>query len=247
MYNSTFMSKKLFNPESDDPFKLSRTKIEEFIECPRCFYLNVRLGISHPSLPAFSLNSAVDTLLKKEFDIHRANGEQHPLMKTYGIDAVPYDNGKLKEWRNKGISFHHKETNFVVFGKVDDVWIGKSGEIFIVDYKATSTSQAITLDGDQKDRIKREVEVYQWLFRKNGFLVSDIAYFVFCNANRDRKAFDGKLEFDVKILPYKGNDDWVEEKLKEMKECLMKDTIPSPSPNCEYCRYIERSWEVLRS
>ena len=30
-----------------------------------------------------------DTLLKKEFDIHRARDTQHPLLEKYGIDARP--------------------------------------------------------------------------------------------------------------------------------------------------------------
>jgi hypothetical protein len=30
------------------------------------------------------LNIAVDELLKKEFDLHRAEGTKHPLMEQYG-------------------------------------------------------------------------------------------------------------------------------------------------------------------
>jgi hypothetical protein len=52
-------------------YKISRSKIELFTECPRCFYLEVVKGVKRPSMPGFSLNSAVDELLKKEFDILR--------------------------------------------------------------------------------------------------------------------------------------------------------------------------------
>ena len=47
------------------------------------------MGIGQPPGYPFSLNSAVDTLLKKEFDMHRAKGTAHPLMDAYGLDAVP--------------------------------------------------------------------------------------------------------------------------------------------------------------
>ncbi len=232
-----------FNQRQKDSLKLSRAKIEEFVQCPRCFYLDVKLGIPRPSFPAFTLNSAVDSLLKKEFDIHRANGEKHPLMKAYKIDAIPYDNEKLKEWRNKGIFFHHKETDFLIYGKVDDVWIDREGKLIIVDYKATSTNQEITLDGIYKEGYKREVEVYQWLFRKNGFRVSDLTYFVYCNASLDRKAFDGKLEFEIKLIPYQGDDSWIEPILFKIKDCLEKNKIPDPNPNCEYCAYRQKAKE----
>ena len=52
-------------------WKLSRSKIDLFVECPRCFYLDNKLGIKRVQFPAFLLNSAVDALFKKEFDIHR--------------------------------------------------------------------------------------------------------------------------------------------------------------------------------
>jgi len=35
---------KLFDPRSDKPFVLSRSKVELFIDCPRCFYLDRGLG-----------------------------------------------------------------------------------------------------------------------------------------------------------------------------------------------------------
>jgi hypothetical protein len=79
-----------FDPKSKEPFRISRSKIDLFTECPRCFYLDQRLGIKRPDTPPFSLNNAVDLLLKKEFDIHRADATAHPLMKAYGLDAVPF-------------------------------------------------------------------------------------------------------------------------------------------------------------
>src|SRR3990172_6046990 len=98
-YNSN-RKRNLYNPNSTEPFRLSRGKIDLFIKCPRCFYLDRRLGIGQPPGYPFSLNSAVDKLLKKEFDIHRAQGTSHPLMKTYKIDAIPLAHEKIDEWRD---------------------------------------------------------------------------------------------------------------------------------------------------
>jgi len=61
-------ARKLFDPDSDKPFALSRSKVELFQDCPRCFYLDRRLGIARPPGFPFNLNSAVDALLKTEFD-----------------------------------------------------------------------------------------------------------------------------------------------------------------------------------
>lgn len=78
-YNSQRKS-NLYDPNSKESFRISRTKIELFLDCPRCFYLDRRLGVSRPPGFPFSLNNAVDALLKQEFDIHRAQGTKHPLI-----------------------------------------------------------------------------------------------------------------------------------------------------------------------
>ncbi len=235
--------KRLFDPESTKPFKLSRTKIDMFLNCPRCFYLDRRLGVSQPSGFPFTLNSAVDHLLKKEFDIHRAENRSHPLMEHYKIDAVPFVHEKMDEWRNnfRGIQYLHKPTNFLIFGAIDDIWIDRNEQLFIVDYKSTSTNKKISLDDEWKIAYKRQMEIYQWLFRKNEFNVSDIGYFVYCNGKKDSEAFDGKLDFDIEILPYEGNDSWVEKTIIQARECLESNEIPQSNHECEYCNYRKAS------
>lgn len=239
-------STRIYDPKSSEPFKLSRTKVDMFLNCARCFYLDRRLGVGRPSTPPFSLNSAVDALLKKEFDVHRAHGTRHPLVKEYGIYAVPFEHEKMDEWRDslrRGIQFHHKGTHFILAGGIDDVWVDAEGALNIVDYKATSKTSEVNLDADWQIGYKRQVEFYQWLFRRNDFTVSNTAYFVYCNGQTDREAFDGKLEFEIKIIPYEGNDEWVEPTLQDIKECLMGD-LPDPSPTCEYCTYRKLATEI---
>ena len=140
-YYNPNRTRNLYDKTAKELFRLSRSKIDLFLNCPRCFYLDRKLGVAQPPGFPFSLNSAVDKLLKKEFDIHRANGTQHPLMKTYGIDAVPLDHEKIDEWRDSlrgGITLQIDGSNVVVTGGVDDIWINPKKEYIIVDYKATS-------------------------------------------------------------------------------------------------------------
>ena len=191
-----------------------------------------------PGFP-LNLNTAVDTLLKKEFDIHRAKAAAHPLMKAYGIDAVPFVHENLNEWRANftGVQYLDKKTNFLLTGAVDDVWQSPDGELIVVDYKATSKEAEVTLDAPWQDGYKRQMEFYQWLLRKNGFKVSDTGYFVYCNGRTDKEAFDGKLEFDIKIIPYTGNDKWVAKTITAARKCLMSDNLPASGKSCDYCVY----------
>ncbi len=231
----------LYDSKVAEPFKLSRSKIDLFLNCPRCFYYDRKLGVSRPPGFPFALNSAVDHLLKLEFDIHRANGTKHPLIEKYGIDAQPVAHADLDKWRHNftGIQHTHPLTNFLVFGAIDDLWINSKGEYIVVDYKSTSKDEEITeLNKDWQDGYKRQMEVYQWLLRQNGYKVSDTGYFVYCNGQTDRKAFDGKLEFDITLIPYKGDDSWVEKTLIKAHACLNNSDIPEASPDCDYCNYV---------
>jgi len=219
---------------------LSRSKIDLFLQCPRCLYLDRRLGVGRPPSFPFTLNSAVDSLLKQEFDVHRAKGERHPLMKAYEVDALPLTHEKLNAWRDafSGIQYLHEESNFLIFGAIDDVWVTSAGEYVIVDYKATSTNERIvSLSKDWHIGYKRQMEIYQWLFRKNGFPVSSTGYFVYCNGKKDGRAFDGKLEFEVTLIPYQGSDEWIESVIEKIRECLMSDIPPAPGRDCDYCAY----------
>jgi len=208
------------------------------------------LGVAQPPGYPFSLNSAVDALLKKEFDIHRSARTPHPMMSAYGLDAVPFKHEKMNEWRDAlrgGITYTDKETNFFVTGGVDDVWQDvKSEELIIVDYKATSKSDEVNLDADWQIGYKRQMEVYQWLFRQNGFKVSSTGYFVYCNGDADKEAFDGKLEFDIKLLPYKGDPSWIPQAIKDIKVCLDSEKIPAPGAECDYCAYRTAAGEALQ-
>ena len=241
--NYRVRERNLYEAHSRAPFRISRSKIDLFTECPRCFWLDGRFGVKRPDMPAFTLNNAVDELLKREFDIHRANGSAHPLMKSYGVDAVPFAHAKMELWRDalrNGIEYVHPETNLSVRGGIDDIWVTPNGEIIIVDYKATSKRKEIEL----YDSYKRQVEAYQWLFRQNGFKVADTAYFVYVNGKADAKSFDGKLEFDVQLIPHKGDTSWIEGTLLKIKKTLISEEIP-PVGECDYCLYREAAGKTL--
>jgi CRISPR/Cas system-associated exonuclease Cas4 (RecB family) len=228
------------------PFKISRSKIDLFVECPRCFWLDRVLGIKRPSTPPFQINKAIDELLKKEFDEFRKNKVAHHWMTEHKIDAIPFEHRDLNKWRENfvGIQYLHGPTNLLVFGAIDDVWVTPKGELIIVDYKATSKKSEVNLDSDWQIIYKRQMEIYQWLFRQNGFEVNPTGYFVYANGISDADGFFNKVEFRTKIIPYKGNDEWIEPTLVKIKDCLegeMPNGIGKAvmGGDCEYCMYAK--------
>jgi hypothetical protein len=235
-------TRNIYDPLQHEPFKLSRSRIDLFLSCPRCFYIDRRLGVDRPPGFPFAINSAVDSLLKNEFDTLRYAGETHPLIKKFGIDARPVAHDMLNEWREnfKGVQYHDAKTNFIITGAIDDLWIDSHGAYIVVDYKSTAKSEPVTElgDGGHYDAYRRQMEVYQWLLRKNGLTVSNTGYFVYCTGQPDNERFDAHVQFDMRVIPYTGNDAWVEDTLRNIKNTLDSDIIPNASNECDYCLYV---------
>lgn len=233
-----------YQPGQRAPFKVSRSKIELFMQCQRCFWLDVRKKIKRPEGPPFNINKAIDALFKKEFDVYRLKGEPHPLMLAHGIKARPYAHEKLDDWRETfvGVQHQHVATNLLVFGGIDDVWVDDvTGEVIVVDYKATAKDREVNIDASWQISYKRQVEVYQWLLRQNGLAVSNIAYFVYANGRLDADGFNDRIDFRTKVIPYTGNDAWIEPTIHKMKACMEGD-MPAVGDSimggeCEFCAY----------
>ena len=235
-------SKNIYKPDSEKPFKLSRSKVDNFVSCKRCFYIDRRLGVGHPPGFPFNINSAVDELLKKEFDQYREAGKPHPNMDSVNRNLIPYKHDQLDEWREnfKGVQYLHEDTKLIFTGAVDDLWLDTdSNEVVVVDYKATAKNSEVTIDADWQQGYRRQMDFYQWLLRKNGLQVSDIGYFVYCNGDKQKPSFDNKVHFDVSVLEYKGDGSWIEDTIVQIKQLLDQDSVPEYSVNCDYCTYIQ--------
>lgn len=241
--------RNIFDPASSVPFPLSRSKIELFLSCPRCFYLDRRLGVAPPRGFPFNLNDAVDGLLKKEFDGYRERQEPHPLVAEADLSLVPMRHDNLEVWRDPftGVRYHHESSNFIVFGGIDDVWTDTDGAVYVVDYKATSKEGEVNVDAGWQRSYKNQIEIYQWLLHHNGFTVSDTGYFVYTNGDRSADAFDNALRFKTKLIPYKGKTDWIDGALLRARDLLCAETVPVCGNYCDYCPYREAAGKSFRS
>lgn len=239
-----------YTPGQKAAYKFSRSKIELYMQCKRCFWLDARLKIKRPDTPPFRINQAIDELFKKEFDTYRKEGKPHPIMKDNQIKAVPYAHEKLDDWRHNftGVVYVHPETNLHIFGAIDDVWVNDDGELIVVDYKATAKDKPVSISADWQISYKRQMEVYQWLLRQNGFKVSDTGYFVYTNGRFDMDGFNDRMEFTTTLIPYTGKDNWVEPTVQAMKTCIEGD-MPEVGDNimggpCAYCTYARQRTEL---
>ncbi len=263
-----------YKPDHESPYEVSRSRIEAFINCPACFWLDRVKGVKFPGMPPFLLNSATDTLLKKDFDQYRELQKPHPFMERNGLShLVPFQHADFHSWTQSlqlGFRTYHESSNLIIGGGLDDVWHDpKTNELFLVDYKSTagkrsedlSKLEPITLEGRWKEGYKRQMDIYQWIMNEKtkedlkDFKVSNVGYFVYVNGDQHfedgmlRKDEDkADMSFDVQLLTYKGNHDWVEKEILNLKQCLEADQCPEHAQTghgpkgidpCEYHTFFE--------
>jgi hypothetical protein len=199
------------------------------------------MKIRRPDFPPYTLNNAIDFLLKKEFDLHRKKAEVHPFLKEIKLNYVPANNPSLQKWRNYkyGISHLVENLDLEIYGAIDDIWENINKEIIIIEYKCSAQKKRITeLNGNYHNQIKRQLDLYNWLLNKNEENVSKYGYFLFCNLKTETDNFNANLNFDLDLIKYECKTDWIMNVLNEISNCLKNENIPEENKNCKYCSYI---------
>jgi len=185
-----------------------------------------------------AVSLAVDELFKREFDAYRERQEPHPLFATVGLDAVPLKDDRMNAWRTNftGVRWLDTETNWTLFGAVDDLWLGPDGRVFVADYKATAKREQPSTDTLYRS-YPRQAEVYQFLVAQQGFEVNDRAWFVYANGIKTADAFDDTLRFNTTLVPYDGDRSWVLETFRAAVALATSGAAPEPTKACEHCRF----------
>ncbi len=236
----------IYQKGTNEVFKISRSKFSNFLDCARCFYLERVKGLKDPSMPGWSLNSAVDELLKKEFDEYRKLQKPHPFILKNNLKFIPFQHEQMDHWRNAlsgGVSYLDENTNIQLHGGLDDIWFDlDKKELVVVDYKAQSNNTPVEtvayLESQYHQGYKVQMDIYVHILRKMKFKVSDTAYFLVCNALKTPEKFDATLHFDLTLVPYKTNDSWIKNKIIDMKKTLEKKDVPEINTHCEKCMFL---------
>ena len=245
----------IFNKNNAEPYEISRYRIENFIQCPACFYMQQVEGIKFPSIPGFNINEATDILLKRDFDNYRGKKTTHPFLVQQGLNhLIPFDHPDLNLWTQSlhfgaegRMNYIHKESNLKVGGGLDDVWLNtNTNKLHIIDFKSTSQKKdngPITLDDYWKNSYKRQMDLYVWVMRKKGFEIDNISYFLYCDGDRFTNSSFLKeqialMEFKITLIPYKTDTTWIEPTLIKIKNILTQENRPFHDSRCEFGTFL---------
>ncbi|MBI3190310.1 PD-(D/E)XK nuclease family protein [archaeon] len=222
----------MYSMPSEVKYKLSPSSLNLLEECPRCFWLYVTQKRSRPSGAFPSLPSGVDRILKHHFDKYRELGELPPELHKHGVAGKLFsDMDLLKVWRNnlKGLQFIDKENKIMLRGAVDDL-LQNDEKIIALDFK----TRGFALKEDTHHHYQHQLNLYNFLLRKNGYDTEDYAYLLFFMPEAINET--GHFVFHTDLVKMKINVEHAEQLFHKAIK-VVEGEIPDSSDECKFCKW----------
>lgn len=210
--------------------KLSPSRLNLFLDCTRCFWLENIKGIFRPDGVFPSLPSGMDIAIKAHFDRFRKLGELPPEIKGKVVGKLLGDEElitKMRDW--KTFSFEDKEMGVIFRGGLDDCLVHESAHIPI-DFK----TRGFKLEEDSSGYYQNQLDCYALLLEKNGFKQPGFAYLVYYIVKEVKK--NGAVKFDIRVVKIDTDSKRAMDLLRKAVEVL-NGPMPEPSDECEFCRW----------
>src|SRR3989344_6915817 len=214
------------------PFKLSPSSLSLMEECPRCFWLDKHKVWKRPNSIFPSLPSGMDNILKKHFNKFRDRGLLPPELcnNSHCENMKLFDNNELlKAWQNnlKGVRWEDKKGN-ILFGAVDNILV-KGRKLIVLDYK----TRGFPLKEDTADHYQNQLDIYNFLLRKNNYEIEDFAFILFYIPKEVTET--GEVIFDTELVKRNINLRNAENLFNKALKLLNGEC---PQKTCEWCENI---------
>lgn len=209
--------------------RISRSKIELFLDCPRCFWLDVKKGIRRPEgIKGTFIGAKYDPLLKKQFDNYRKKDEVPEILRVNYLRLFE-DEKKINLWRSQ-LGFFHKDHGIFYYGKIDDLLVNDDGAFVPFDFKTTLSKERPVYDSE-----KRQLEIYGYFLKKNHQLVANFGYLYIVKIQIGEN-FEKKETVEL-VRVNNLQFDKYDAILDQLRKVFYSDVSPHPSSTCIYCQY----------
>ncbi len=214
--------------------KLSPSSLHLLDECPRCFWLQHNKGIKRPEGVFPSLPGGMDKVLKEHFDKHREKGEVPPELAGLSGVKLFEDAEKLAIWSNnrKGITWTDEKGN-ILRGAVDYL-LTKGNKLIVLDFK----TRGYPTKEDTPEFYQNQLNIYNFLLRKNGYQTEDHAYLLFYHP--ESVDADCRVKFHPELVRMNISVKDAEELFRKALKVLAGE-MPKPSEKCKFC-----AWQQMK-
>lgn len=210
--------------------RLSPSSLNLFLECPRCFWLQMNENIHRPRGIFPSLPGGMDLVIKDYFDKYREKDELPPELQGKIEGKLLHDHVLLNKWRNwrTGLEYTDETLGVTLFGALDDCL--QIGNKFVpLDYKTRGSAPK---EGDSQKYYGNQLDCYSLMLEENGHPVGQIGYLVYYYPEHVEE--NGTVIFNVKPVELTIDPNRARQTLKNAIK-LLSGPIPPHHTECEYC------------
>ncbi|MBU2639167.1 MAG: PD-(D/E)XK nuclease family protein [Nanoarchaeota archaeon] len=213
-------------------YKVSPSSLNLMLECPRCFWLQLVKKERRPPTPFPSLPSGMDKVLKEHFDRFMEKNKLPPELNELKGYKLFNDKELLKVWRSnfKGLQYLDKKSNILLRGAIDNI-LTRGKKLIVLDYK----TRGYPLKEDTHEHYINQMNLYNFLLRKNNYQTEDYTYLLFYYPNSVTKT--GEVIFDTKLIKIKTDPKRGENVFKKAIKILQVENPPKANKECKFCKY----------
>lgn len=205
-----------------------------FLNCPRCFWLQMNKKVKRPRGIFPSLPSGMDRVIKKYFDGFRLKNELPPEIQGKVEGRLFSDLNLLEKWRSwraTNLRYEDNSLNVSLSGALDDCLVS-DGYFIPLDYK----TKGAEIKGDPAKYYQTQLDCYCLILEASGYKTKGLAYLVYYYPKE--VSTGGRVIFEVSPFKINTNPDNAK-KLVEDAAKLLEGPLPKSSWNCEYCCWLE--------
>lgn len=218
------------------PYKFSPSSLSLLKDCPRCFWLHFNKNIKRPDSIFPSLPSGMDKVLKEHFDYFQKEGKLPPELDLEGVNLFN-DEELLEVWQNnrKGIQWTDENGNLLK-GAVD-ILLQKGKKLIVLDFK----TRGFPVKEDTHLHYKDQLDIYNFLLRKNGYATEDYSYLLFYHPQKVHP--NGDVDFHRHLVKM---DVSIKNAEKVFKDALavLERKIPKAAEECGFCEWVNHCRDV---
>jgi len=215
---------------------LSKSSIETFKNCPRCFWLEKNGKIRRPDGLKASVLKGIDGGMKLVAEYSAETGEPAPYLAAFP-GARPYsDRTRLKSfmnWRTFQAQVKAGKHVVLIWGEVDELIEWEDGRVSPWDFKS---------NGKKRDWVEYtmayntlQADMYDLILPAQGLITTGDAFFTYSWPI----VVNGVMVFDFETVKIQAVRDRALEVIESAVDCLQGDE-PDENPSCEYCSYVTK-------
>jgi CRISPR/Cas system-associated exonuclease Cas4 (RecB family) len=214
--------------------RLSPSSLNLFLECPKCFWLRMKMGVHRPMGPFPSLPGGMDGLIKTYFDKYRAVGKLPPEMEGEVEGAELFsDVEALNRWRNwrTGLTWNDPESGATLSGALDDLMV--KGDLYIpADYK----TRGYDVKPGGEHYYFNQMNCYALMLKENNMPDIGHAFLIYWISKEVSEG--GMTRFDVVVKKVATDSEKARRVVRAAAE-LIQGPMPRAHSECGFC-----SWGV---